>query len=32
MLTPMYPFVFRSLLIVALATPALAHDEKGACD
>ena len=32
MLTPMYPFVFRSLLIVSLATPALAHDEKGACE
>jgi hypothetical protein len=32
MLAPMYPFVFRSLLIVSLATPAFAHDEKGACD
>jgi Domain of unknown function (DUF4920) len=34
MLTPMYPFVFRTLLIVSLATPSLvlAHDEKGGCD
>jgi Domain of unknown function (DUF4920) len=32
MLAPMYPFVFRSLLIVSLATPAFAHDEKGTCD
>jgi len=34
MLTPMYPPVFRTLLIVSLATSALAlaHDEKGACD
>lgn len=32
MLTPMYPFVFRTLLIVSIATPALAHDEKGGCD
>jgi Domain of unknown function (DUF4920) len=32
MLAPMYPFVFRSLLIVSLAAPAFAHDEKGTCD
>ncbi|HZJ54644.1 MAG TPA: DUF4920 domain-containing protein [Myxococcaceae bacterium] len=32
MLPPMYPHVFTSLLMVTLATPALAHDDKAACD
>jgi len=32
MLTPMSSYVFASVLVVTLATPALAHDEKGACD
>ena len=32
MLTPMYSLVFASVLVVTLATPALAHDETGACD
>jgi len=32
MLAPMYPYVFASLLLVTLATPALAHDEKDSCD
>jgi Domain of unknown function (DUF4920) len=32
MLTLMYSHVFASVLVVTLATPALAHDEKGACD
>ena len=32
MLTPMYRHVFASVLAVTLAVPALAHDEKDACD
>src|SRR5678815_1143759 len=32
MLPPMYPHVFTSLLMVTLATPALAHGDKAACD
>ena len=32
MLTPMYPYVFASLLSVTLAASALAHDAKGDCD
>jgi hypothetical protein len=32
MLTRVYSHVFTSVLVVTLATPALAHDEKGACD
>ena len=32
MLTPMYSLVFAGVLVVTLATPALAHDETGACD
>jgi len=32
MLVPMYRYVFPSVLVVSLAAPALAHDEKGACD
>ena len=32
MLAPMYRHVFAGVLGVTLALPALAHDEKGACD
>ena len=32
MLAPMYSYVFASVLVVTLATPALAHDEKDSCD
>jgi 3-oxoacyl-(acyl-carrier-protein) synthase len=32
MLLDMYRYVFSSLLVVSFAAPALAHDEKGACD
>ena len=32
MLTPMYPYVFASLLSVTLATSAFAHDAQGDCD
>ena len=32
MLTSMYSDVFASVLVVTLATPAFAHDEKDSCD
>ena len=32
MLVPMYRYVFASLLVGSLATPAFAHDEKDSCD
>ena len=32
MLAPMYSYVFASVLVVTLATPAFAHGEKDSCD